>query len=151
MLNSALSVKVSVALGSGPEAGAVYKIVAVQMPPVGNVVGKEIASFEQLIGPTLNVVVAGEIDALLSSRPIEFWPPSHTVRICVPICPVATFPKPRLLVENDATGAARPLCCVTNTWSFTVIGSLMVIGIVDGGSAGVGAVVPPPLSEIDCI
>jgi hypothetical protein len=124
LLKPALSAKVMVALGGVPDAGAVYEIVTRQAPPDGRVVGKPLAPFEHAIGPNVNGVPEGEITAPLSNSPVGPSPIFDTVMVCAPTCPAATLPKPRLLVEKNATGAVTLISGVTVTPSFTVIASM---------------------------
>src|SRR5580658_1112097 len=121
LLRAALSVNVSVALGGGPDAGAAYEIVTRQAAPDGRVVDRDVAPFEQVIGPTANGVPAGEISAPLNVSPVTPSPASETVITCVPTAPAPTLPNPRLLVEKDATGTATLIRGVIVTTSFTII------------------------------
>jgi hypothetical protein len=134
-----------VALGGVPDAGATYEIGTKQAPPEGSVVEKELAPFEQVIVPTLNGAPKGEITALLSVRPVWPSPTFDTVMICVPVDPAATVPKPRLLVEKDATGAVMLSRGVTVTPSVTV----MVSESATSGNVSVSVTVIISLSVTD--
>jgi hypothetical protein len=151
LLKAVLSVNVSVAFAV-PANGAAYVILTRQAPPEGSVVGKELAPFEQSIGPNVNCGPETAITALLSVSPVWPSPIFDTVMICVPVCPAATLPKPRLLVEKNTTGAVTLISGVTVTWSITVIISLTVgIVMVAGGGGGGAVLLPSPFRAIDWV
>ena len=99
-------------------------IVTWHAPPEGSVVGKEFASFEQLMDPMVNADGEGVIAALASTSPDWPSPIFDTAMTCVPAVPAATDPKPTVLGENDTTGAITLINGVMVTASWTVIISL---------------------------
>lgn len=110
LLSAALSVNVIVApLGAGPDS----VIVTVQAPPEGSVVGKELAPFEQVMGP--RVKAEDDIAALVSASPVEPTPIFDTVTTRAAVASEATVPKPTLLGEKNTTGAATLISCVIVT------------------------------------